>query len=67
MMLKLVNADSGNFSVESAHHLLHNSKNEQENIRHILAVDALSDSWRSKFRKRLENPKAQVSLNQMGE
>ena len=67
MMLELVHADSENFSVESAHHLLHNSKNEHEKIRHILAVDALSDSWRSKFRKRLENPNAQVSLNQMGE
>jgi MOSC domain-containing protein YiiM len=67
MMMELVHADSENFSVETAHFLLHNGKNEHEKIRHILAVDALSDSWRSKFRKRLENPKAQVSLDQMGE
>jgi MOSC domain-containing protein YiiM len=67
MMLELVHADPDIFSIESAHYLLHNSGNEHESIQQILAVDALSDSWRAKFRKRLENPKAQVSLDQMGE
>ncbi len=67
MMFELIYADPGKFSIESAHYLLHNGKNEHETIKHILGVEALSDNWRSKFRKRLEDPKAQVSLDQMEE
>jgi MOSC domain-containing protein YiiM len=67
MKMELVHADSGKFSIESAHYLLLNNKHEHETIQHILAVEALSDSWRSKFRKRLVNPKATNSLDQMGE
>ena len=59
---ELLRADPGKFSVDAANHLRHHDKENYEKMRDILAVEALSDSWRAAFRKRLEPQHLENSL-----
>lgn len=48
-----VQEDPNRISVDKANDLMHKNKKHWQGIREILAVEALSDSWRETFNKRL--------------
>jgi len=47
-------ADPKEISVERANELMHKNKKDRDGIREILSVEALSESWRETFQKRLD-------------
>jgi len=48
-----VQEDPGHVSVDAANDLMHNNKKDWQGIREILSIQALSNSWRETFEKRL--------------
>jgi len=50
----LIEADRLAISIEFANQIMHHEKDNQEAIKQILKVNALSDSWRQTFEKRLK-------------
>ncbi|OAS24393.1 MOSC domain-containing protein [Paenibacillus oryzisoli] len=51
--MKLVARDEAGVTVAFANHIKYHDKVNREAIKRVLTVDALSDSWKQSFRKRL--------------
>ncbi|RID86192.1 MOSC domain-containing protein [Peribacillus asahii] len=51
--VQLIEKDSNQISIQFANNIMHHDKSNREAIQQILAVEALSDSWRETFMKRL--------------
>lgn len=52
--IKLIERDSSQVSIDFANEIMHQDRTNREGMKRILAVDALSKSWRATFTKRLE-------------
>ncbi len=50
----LIESGPGSFSVDAANKLMYKNKSDAEQLRRILAIEPLSESWRGTFSKRLE-------------
>ncbi|RAV20642.1 MOSC domain-containing protein [Paenibacillus contaminans] len=60
-------ADGGGISVEFANRIMHHDKENMDGVRRILAVTALSASWRATFEKRLVGMETDTKARLIGE
>lgn len=64
--VKLLEKDPAQVSIDFANEIMHHDRKNQEGMKRILAVDALSSSWRKTFTKRLGGEQTDTSERMQG-